>query len=140
MFGFMFRGQLLPNNSVVSLEEVGVDEAALLCLTETNKTLKGTGEGEWYYPNGDQVSTRGSRGSGDNMYRNRGDGIVLLHHYYNYNNAIEGRYRCKIPDKNGSFRSLYIHLFNSDGNFTNLAIFCLHMQLLMRFLNPYSVY
>ena len=135
MFGFMFRGQLLPNNSAVSLEEVGVDEAALLCLTETNKTLKGTGEGEWYYPNGVQVSTRRS---GDTMYRNRGDGIVLLHqretdddyyyyYYYRYyNSAIEGRYRCEIPDKNGSLRSLYIHLFNSDGNFTNRVLFCSH--------------
>ena len=124
----MFQGQLLSNNSVVSLEDVGVDEAALLCLTETNRTLMGTRTGEWYYPDGVQVSTRGSS---DTMYRNRGDGIVLLHrrknddyfYYYYYDSAVEGKYRCEIPDKNGALKFLYIHLYfptSSDGKYAAL--------------------
>lgn len=107
----MLRGKLLPNNSAVALEEIGTDENALLCLTNHEMRLAGSGIGEWYFPNQTQVLGRymALYYYGGTMYRNRRDGIVLLHRE---SGGVEGIYRCEIPDSNWELKSLFIKVYS----------------------------
>ena len=102
----MLRGELLPNNSAVALEDIGTDENALLCLANHELSLRPYGPGEWYYPNQTQVFVRSH---GATMYRNRGDGIVLLHRV---SAGLEGIYRCEIPNSNWELQSLFVRVYS----------------------------
>lgn len=111
VLAFMLHGKLLPNNSAVSLADIGTDEDALLCLTDYGSTLSGFGMGEWYFPN--QTTVRSPSYAlfrhETTMYRNRGDGIVLLHRL---SRGVEGIYRCEIPDSNWQLQSLFVRVYS----------------------------
>ena len=114
--GFLLNGVLYGNNSIVTLDEIGEDSAALFCLT--NKTdccrMKDTaagvgGIGEWFFPNGNQVN---NNGSGDNIYTFRGPSFVRLQRR---NNAqTTGVFRCEVPDASGTNQQLYIGVYPMD--------------------------
>ena len=103
----MLRGELLPNNSAVALEDIGRDENALLCLTNHEMSLYGNRVGQWYFPNHNQVPYHYFIENG--MFRNRGDGIVLLHRV---SGGAEGIYRCEIPNSNWELQSLFVRVYS----------------------------
>ena len=106
----MLRGELLPNNSAVALEDIGIDENALLCLANHELRLHGSRVGHWYFPNQTQVDYRFYYYFFENgMYRNRGDGIVLLHRV---SGGAEGIYRCEIPNSNWELQSLFVRVYS----------------------------
>ena len=80
------------NNSIVNLGEEGGD---LQCYTNKSGCCKFNpgGEGEWIYPNGSEVQTRGDNGD---FYRTRGAGVVNL--VWTENAMIpNGVFCCEIP-------------------------------------------
>ena len=124
--GFLLRGRLYGNNSIVTISDIGVDSRSLLCLTNNIQCCRrfdGFLEklGEWYFPNNGSAVRVNS--AGDNMYRNRGLIVVRLHRR---NNAMmpTGVFRCEIPDANGVFKNIYIGVYlEGDGGF-KLCIEC----------------
>ena len=91
---FELNGKVYPNNSVISLSEVGENENALLCKTDL-VTCCGTLPnrfGEFYYPNGDSISVKGL---GHGFYRNRGVQEVRLNQREGVTSPT-GKFHCAI--------------------------------------------
>ena len=99
---FSFRNTMYQNNSRVTLEDIGVGDDALLCLTEltaccrppyTDETL-----GNWFFPNGTRVPSEivnSSAGLQWNFYITRGHSVVVLNRR---KGGVNGIYHCEIPD------------------------------------------
>ena len=108
----MLQGQLLPNNSYVSLEELGEGPFdSLLCLTDKDIFTIGPREGEWYFPNGTRVPVQGAN---FNFYRNRHTQIVRLHQRYATAN-LSGMFQCEVNNRDEVLQVLYAGIFPSDG-------------------------
>ena len=93
-------GQLVPNNSAVELRDIYENSHAhtLICVTSKRPCCTNS-FGEWFYPNGTTVSTRGS---GNSFFIDRGnDGTVGLHRRGTASlSATMGQYCCEIPNAN----------------------------------------
>ena len=94
-------GQFYRNGDSILIGEIGEgDDGALLCVTDLIQCCHGedtgrrVGLGEWFYPNGSLVRVKDN---GDDLYCNRGPGIVRLNRK---NNAISptGQFCCVVPD------------------------------------------
>ena len=111
--GFLLNGVLYGNNSIVTLDEIGEDSAALFCLTNktdccgSSDTPPGVGPfGHWFFPNG---SSNKNNMSGDDIYRGRGPSFVRLQRR---NNAqANGVFRCEVPDASGTNQQLYVGVY-----------------------------
>lgn len=96
------------NNSIVSLSKIGRGKNALLCKTK-RKDCCGTRPnhfGEYYYPNGIKVPTAKLW---QGFFRNRGEKVIRLNQRGGVTSP-KGKYRCEIPDANGSMQNIYINL------------------------------
>ena len=111
--GFLLNGVLYGNNSIVTLDEIGDESAALYCLTNeidccrSSDTPQGVRAiGEWFFSNGSSVD---NEGSGDDTYRGRGPSFVRLQRR---NNAqTTGVFRCEVPDASGTNQQLYVGVY-----------------------------
>lgn len=105
---FEYRGQRLPNNSRMSLSQVGEANEAIVCKTEKLDCCGLPNRaGEFHYPNGQKV-VPGRFGTG--FYRNRGPQQIRL----NRRNGISsptGTFRCEIPGPRGTLLNIFITLF-----------------------------
>lgn len=102
------NGEIYTNNSVISLNDVGEGEQALLCKTnrvDCCGTLPKR-HGEFYYPNGIQVPISKQL---HGFYRNRGPQVVRLNRRTGVTSP-SGKYRCEIPDVDGAMQNIYITL------------------------------
>ena len=91
---------LYPNNSVVSLTDIGEGYNALHCLTNLITCCETQME-QWILPNGSVP-----HGDGTDFYTCRGLSAVLLNRR-NSSMGQSGLYTCQIPDEYGS-KTLYI--------------------------------
>ena len=124
---FSLNGTTYQNNSCVTLEDIGENDTALLCMTNLTACCSPshTGEnmsalGNWFFPNGSKVPTRG------NFYRRRGQSVVRLNHG---RGGVEGIYRCKIPDSMNVTQTIYIGVYTASTGERN----CLYMYTLVLF-------
>ena len=120
------RGTTYQNNSLVALEDIGVGDNALLCVTN-NTACCGRAQspgggilGDWFYPNGTRVPnsligigydpyySRYRQFIMWEFYRNRGPSVVRLHRR---RGGEEGIYRCVIPDMAGVNQTIYIGVY-----------------------------
>ena len=88
-----FGGNQLANYSIVSLEEIGERESALICHTNSPGCCESPRAGEWYFPNGSVVSIEEDM---NDFYRNKSCRAVLLHRKHNAMGPT-GIYCCDIP-------------------------------------------
>jgi hypothetical protein len=105
---FELNGKAYPNNSVISLLEVGENQNALLCKTDL-VTCCGTPPnrfGEFYYPNGEAVPVRSAE---HGFYRDRGAQVVRLNRREGVTSPT-GKFHCAVPDTNGTMQKLFINL------------------------------
>ena len=113
---FSLNGTTYHNNSLVTLEDIGENDTALLCITnltaccQRNDTGKNeTTLGNWFFPNGTIVPSNKSNRSWD-FYMDRGEMVVHL-------NRREGRedgiYRCEILDSTKITQTIYIGVYNA---------------------------
>ena len=108
--GLLFRGNIVQNNSVVTIEEIGENENALICRTTLRpccNTLPNR-YGEWYYPNGTIVPTSGA---GYDYYRSRGDDGTVRLNRRNSAASPSAVFYCQLPDSNGNTQTLYVGLY-----------------------------
>ena len=109
---FFLRGVLYPNNSVVSLTDIGEGYNALHCLTNLNTCCRGVdgdSAGQWFLPGQTSpvVDVNAPIAGTKNFTRNRGPSAVLLNRR---TGAVgpTGLFICQVPDGSGMERTLYI--------------------------------
>ena len=108
---FSLRCLTLKNNSLVTLEDIGDDDNALLCITDRSACCRHpyTGEmgpaiGDWFIPNGTRVPSTGD------LWRTRGHMVVRMNRIRGGENGI---YHCKIRDAMNVIQNLYIGVYTS---------------------------
>ena len=109
---FELNGKVYPNNSIISLLEVGEDDSALLCKTDLTDCC-GTPPnrlGEFYYPSGDIVPVRKVE---QGFYRNRGVQEVRLNRREGVVSPA-GKFRCEVPDASGTVQTLHTFLVRDE--------------------------
>ena len=109
---FSLRNTTYQNNSLVTLEDIGENGDALLCITDLTACCQSTGEngsriGDWFFPNGTKVPSSGAR---SNLYRTRKNISVLLNRR---SGGEDGIYRCEIPDSTNANQTIYIGVYNT---------------------------
>ena len=109
--GLLLNGVLFDNNSIVTLDEIGEDSAALFCLTNNTDCCSSSQTrndclGEWFLPDESRV---GNISSEDGFYRCSGPSYVALQRRNNANTT--GIFRCEIPDENGAVQTLYVGVY-----------------------------
>ena len=118
---FSLNGTTYQNNSLVTLEDIGEGDAALLCLTNAIDCCRppytgamGGVRGNWYFPNGTRVPSENDNSTtneGLDFYSTRGDMRVFLHRR---RGGEDGVYRCEIPDENNVTQSMYIGVYTEN--------------------------
>ena len=109
--GFFLRGVLYPNNSVVSLTDIGEGYNALHCLTNLTTCCRGRdggSAGEWFLPGQTSpvVGVNAPNAGTESFTRSRGPSAVLLNR--RTSTGPTGLYTCQVPDGSGTNRTLYI--------------------------------
>lgn len=119
--GMSLNGQLIANNSIVLLRNIGEGDAgALLCTTDRTACCADVPNraGQWYYPDRMMVPTDGV---GQPYYRNRGNMLIRLNRRPNQglSEMYSGVYCCKIPDQNNVEQTMCVraYLTESGGEF-----------------------
>ena len=106
----------VPNHGFVALGEIDIsDGEALLCVTPQSACCSsaetGPGSalpGNWYFPNGDPVSSDTSQ----YLYITRGSGVIRLHRDRSgLGERPRGIFRCELPDQTGVNRTLSVGLY-----------------------------
>ena len=106
----VLRGRPYKNNSIVTLEDIGEGDGALLCITNQTACCRypySVTIGNWYFPNGTRVP--GSSIQWD-FHRARGQMMVLIHRR---RGGEEGIYRCEIPDTMNVTQTIYIGVYSA---------------------------
>ena len=107
---FSLRGATYHNNSIVTLEDIGVEGDALLCMTNLTACCQGQNgffSGSWFFPNGTRVQSQGYQGD---FYRTRGQMVVQLHRR---RGGVEGIYHCEITDSMYITQNMYIGVYTA---------------------------
>ena len=114
---FSLNGTIYQNNSIVTLEDIGEGDDALLCITDQRNCCRPphTGEnaayGNWFFPSGDRVTGETTaNGTQWDFYRDRGASVVRLNHR---RGGAEGIYRCEIPDTLNVTQTIYIGVYTA---------------------------
>ena len=117
---FSLNGTTYQNNSVVTLEDIGENDDALLCITDQRNCCQpphtgevGSAIGNWFFPNGTRVPSESlvpSVGKQWDFYRTRGWSVVRLNRR---RGGEEGIYRCEIPDTANVIQSIYIGVYTA---------------------------
>ena len=110
---FWFRDTTYQNNSLVTLEDIGIGgDDALLCVTDLTACCQppysgtmGPVIGNWFFPNGTRISEQWE------MYRTRGQSVVRLHCR---SGGVNGIYRCVISDAAGADQTITIGVYTAD--------------------------
>ena len=111
---FSLNGTTYQNNSIVTLEDIGEDDDALLCITNHTACCRPpyTGEtgppvGNWFFPNGTRVPSASDQWD---IHRDRGQMVV---HLNRRRGGVEGIYRCEIPDAMNVNQTIYIGVYSA---------------------------
>ena len=114
---FSFRGTIYQNNSLLTLEDIGEWNDALLCMTDLTACCQPpyasgnrTALGNWYLPNGTRVPSQTNTTEWD-FFRTRDHSMILLHRRRGGKNGI---YRCVIPDEMNVNQTAYIGLYSNN--------------------------
>ena len=111
---FSLNGTIYQNNSIVTLEDIGENDDALLCKTDNHNCCRyphtgvmRTAIGNWFFPNETRVPGVGKQWD---FHRDRGASVVRL---YRRRGGEEGIYRCEIPDSLNVIRTIYIGVYTA---------------------------
>ena len=110
---FSLNGTTYQNNSNVTLEDIGENDTALLCMTNLTAccrppyTSKNMSAGNWFFPNGTRVPSSDPQ---RDFYRTRGQSVV---HLNRRRGGEDGIYRCKIPNSMNVTQTIYIGVYTT---------------------------
>ena len=109
----MLRNTTYQNNSIVTLEDIGEGDNALLCITNQTACCRPSGSGgngsaigNWFFPDGTRVPSLGLQWD---FYRTRGQMVVRLNRR---SGGEEGIYHCEIPDSMNVIQNIYIGVYS----------------------------
>ena len=107
---FLLRGTTYQNNGLVTLEDIGEGDDALLCVTDQTACCQasrnGTVLGNWFFPNGTRVPSPGVQWE---FFRSRGQSVVRL---LRMRGGVSGIYHCIIPDAMNVIQTIYIGVYS----------------------------
>jgi len=109
--GLSLNGFNLPNNSIVTITDIGTGAAALVCTTIYTPCCNSANpETQWYFPNGSQVPNNPNLP----YQRTRAidPGRVILNR--NSESTTTGIFHCDLPVASGSTQSLYVGIYDSN--------------------------
>ena len=89
----------------MTLEDIGEDDTALLCVTSACCTRAALGN--WFFPNGTRVL---SNGKIRDFYRFRGQMMIYLNRR---RGRVNGIYHCVIPDPMNVIQNIYIGVYTA---------------------------
>ena len=108
---FWFRGTTYQNNSLVTLEEIGEGDGALLCVTDLTACCRppysSNAIGNWFFPNGTRVPASSTQWD---IHRTRGASAILLHRR---RGGVTGIYCCNLPDAMNVVQTIYIGVYSA---------------------------
>ena len=111
---FWLRGTVYQNNSLVTLENIGIGGDALHCVTDqppccqppyTGESYFGLLPGHWFFPNGSRLPS--SRQQWD-FFRTRGQSMVRMNRR---RGGVNGIYSCEIPDAMNVTQTIYVGVY-----------------------------
>ena len=105
---FSLNGTTYQNNSLVTLEDIGEEDDALLCLTSLTACCRRYATGNWFFPNKTRVHFESI---GSHIYRSRGHMVVFLHHR---RGGVDGIYHCVIPVSLNVMQTIYIGVYTAN--------------------------
>ena len=110
----MLRGTTYQNNSLVTLEDIGERDDALLCVTDQPACClhfytryRALIFGNWFFPNGSRIPSFVKQW---NFYRNRGQKVVNIHRR---RGGVNGIYSCVIPDAMNVTQTIHIGVYTA---------------------------
>ena len=117
---FSLNGTIYQNNSIVTLEDIGEGDDALLCITDQGNCctpahigMPDVVYGNWFFPNETCVASGTTvNGTQWDFYKTRGQSVVRLNRR---RGGEEGIYRCEIPDTANVTQTIYIGVYNTTG-------------------------
>ena len=138
---FSLNGTTYPNNSLVTLEDIGEDDNPLLCMTNLSACCRtpGSVSGNWYFPNTTRVPSdmdHINRNLTWNIYRTRGKMVVYMHHR---RGGVDGIYRCVIPDSMNVTQTIYIGVYTAGSGEWHCALYTAVLMLPMSETNVMKV-
>ena len=114
---FSLRNTTYQNNSIVTLEDIGEGDDALLCKTNRTACCRHpymeSASGNWYFPNKTivpRIKVNYTSGDKWDFYKTRGQMVVRLNRR---RGGVEGIYRCKIPDAMNVIQTIYIGVYSA---------------------------
>ena len=112
---FSFRNVTYQNNSNVTLEDIGENDTALLCMTNLTtccRSENGLSLGNWAFPNGTQLPCEIVYNTSPEweFYKDRGHMVVRMHRR---RGGVEGIYSCDIPDSMNVTQTIYIGVYKA---------------------------
>ena len=102
---FSLNGRIYTNGSRVLIDDIGVDDNALHCVTSSTACCQNPKAGNFYYPDGSSVQY-GDAG----VYRTRIYRAIRLH-LRDSALVATGRYVCAIPDSRGILKYVFVDIF-----------------------------
>ena len=103
---FEHDGLGLSNNSFIYYIDIGEQDRALNCVTDSVNCCDNSTVGGWRDESGRPVYV-GADGT-TCLYVTRGAGVISLHR--NCSDHTSGLWRCDTPDSSGEMQSLYIYI------------------------------
>ena len=106
------------NNSVVNLNDIGLNDNALFCYTNLSTCCRGVDnpngglQGSWMFPEGNDVG-RLILANNNEFSRNRSERAVILHRGISAAGPT-GIFTCVIPDSNNIVQQVYFGIYNID--------------------------
>ena len=113
----VLKGTTYQNNSVVTLEDIGEGDDALVCITNLTACCRppyiggmGKAIGNWYFPNGTKLPSDNAIGMKWDFYRTRGQMAI---HMNRRKGGVEGIYHSVIPDAMNVTQTIYIGVYSA---------------------------
>ena len=97
----------------MTLEDIGENDTALLCMTNLTACCQSPDEGNWFFPNGTRVENF------SDFYRTKGEMVV---HLNRRRGGAEGIYRCEIPDSMNVTQTIYIGVYSTSSGESALLL------------------
>ena len=118
--GFYLNGVAYPDGSTVLRTDIGEDDAALQCITDSTTCCRNNigGEvraGEFFFPGGIQVPLFVN--AIDGYFRNRDSQLIRLNRQTS--GVITGQFRCNIPSASGVDVDLFINISEFNALYIN---------------------
>ena len=98
----------------MTLEDIGENDTALLCITNLTACCRITSTsvlGQWFFPNETNVPNKVVTNETKwDFYRDRDQSVVRMKRR---RGGKEGIYRCKIPDSTNVIQTIYIGVYTA---------------------------